>query len=524
MTLMKNYPKAIVACLLLVCLSALAADSSKPLTLSTRSRVETSKGSGKYQVVNKTVEWEPKKTAIIICDMWNQHWCTGATERVAEMAPRMNDVIKEARRRGVFIVHCPSDTMKFYAGAPQRKRAQEAPKIKPPADVSKWKSLNLAREGPLPIDDSDGGCDDQPQCKQGGPWKREIATLEIAPEDAITDNGEEVYNLLQQSGIDNVIIMGVHANMCALGRPFSIRQMVSVGKNVLLMRDLTDTMYNSRKKPFVSHFAGTDLVVEHIEKYWCPSITSADILGGQPFRFKDDKRSQIAFLISEPEYHTAETLPEFAKKELAFRGFHCTFIQADASDPNAFTGIEAIKNADLLVVSVRRRTPPKEQLELIRQHLNAGRPLVGIRNASHAFDAKPPDERHDSWSTFDVDILGASYQGHYANKPPNSPATLLSVVADAATHPVLTGIPAGGVRVTSHLYKSRNLAPTVTPLLNGQLEGTSSIEPVAWVNTGNQRRVFYTSLGNPEDFQLPAFRRLLLNGILWSLNQPTPPR
>jgi hypothetical protein len=78
--------------------------------------------------------------------------------------------------------------------------------------------------------------------------------------------------------------------MCVLGRPFSIRQMVSLGKSVLLMRDMTDTMYNSRKRPFVSHFAGTDLVVEHIERYWCPSITSADFLGGAPFRFKGDTR------------------------------------------------------------------------------------------------------------------------------------------------------------------------------------------------------------------------------------------
>ncbi|MBI3849228.1 MAG: ThuA domain-containing protein [Verrucomicrobia bacterium] len=522
MTLLKNHRTAFAAALLFVCLSGIAADSSKPITLSARGRVETPKGSGQYEIVNRTVEWDPKKTAIIICDMWDQHWCKGATERVAEMAPRMNDVIKEARRRGVFIIHCPSDTMKFYEGTPQRKRAQDAPKVKPPADVSKWKSLNLAKEGPLPIDDSDGGCDDQPQCKQGGPWKREIATLEVAPEDAITDNGEEVYNLLHQAAIDNVIIMGVHANMCVLGRPFSIRQMVSVGKNVLLMRDMTDTMYNSRKRPFVSHFAGTELVVEHIEKFWCPSITSADILGGQPFRFKDDKRPQITFLINEPEYHTAETLPEFAKKELAFRGFNCTFLHADASDTNAFSGIEAIKNADLLVVSVRRRTPPKEQLELIRQHLNAGKPSVGIRTASHAFDAKPPDDRHEAWSTFDVDVLGANYQGHYGKQPANQPAALLKTIA-ASTHPVLTGIPTDEFPVMSHLYKSRNPAPTVTLLMTGHVAGNETIEPVAWVNTSNHHRVFYTSLGSPEDFQLPAFRRLLLNGILWALDQPIPP-
>jgi hypothetical protein len=96
---------------------------------------------------------------------------------------------------------------------------------------------------------------------------------------------------MQQRGIENVIVMGVHGNMCVLGRPFAIRQMVKQGKNVVLVRDMTDTMYNSRKSPFVSHFAGTDLIVEHIEKYWCPSITSVDFLGGEPFHFQADKRS-----------------------------------------------------------------------------------------------------------------------------------------------------------------------------------------------------------------------------------------
>jgi hypothetical protein len=111
--------------------------------------------------------------------------------------------------------------------------------------------------------------------------RRQIAALEIAAGDAITDSAEAYY-LLRQRGIVNVIVMGVHTNMCVLGRPFSIRQMVRQGLNVVLMRDLTDTMYNSRRAPYVSHFAGTNLVVEHIEKYWCSSITSSDIVGGRP--------------------------------------------------------------------------------------------------------------------------------------------------------------------------------------------------------------------------------------------------
>jgi len=89
--------------------------------------------------------------------------------------------------------------------------------------------------------------------------------------------------------------MGVHQNMCVLGRSFSIRQMVGQGQNVALLRDLTDSMYNSRKRPLVDHFTGNDLVTWHIEKYWCPTLTSDQIIGGQPFRFGGDAQPPRIF-------------------------------------------------------------------------------------------------------------------------------------------------------------------------------------------------------------------------------------
>src|SRR5262245_12888772 len=72
--------------------------------------------------------------------------------------------------------------------------------------------------------------------------------------------------------------MGVHMNMCVLGRTFGIRPMVKLGKNVVLARDLTDAMYDPRQPPYVSHARGTELVVEHIERYWCPSILGKDLM------------------------------------------------------------------------------------------------------------------------------------------------------------------------------------------------------------------------------------------------------
>jgi hypothetical protein len=145
-------------------------------------------------------------------------------------------------------------------------------------------------EPALPIDDSDMGCDCAVKCKIREAWSRQIATIEIAAGDALTDNGQEAWNLLQARGIDNVILCGVHLNMCVLGRPFAIRQMVRLGKNVALIRDLTDTMYNPEKPPKVSHFEGTDLVVEHVEKYFCPSFLSTDITGKPAFHFNGANR------------------------------------------------------------------------------------------------------------------------------------------------------------------------------------------------------------------------------------------
>jgi hypothetical protein len=153
-----------------------------------------------------------------------------------------------------------------------------------------WCWPDSQRETDLPIDDSDMGCDCAVKCKIRDAWTRQISTIQIVNEDAVTDNGQETFNLLAERGIQNVILMGVHLNMCVLGRPFAIRQMVQQGKNVALMRDMTDTMYNHEKRPVVSHFQGTDLVVKHIEKYWCPSFTSSDITGRPAFRFKEDRR------------------------------------------------------------------------------------------------------------------------------------------------------------------------------------------------------------------------------------------
>jgi nicotinamidase-related amidase len=239
-------------------------------------------------VSEQTLQWDPRQTALVICDMWDRHWCAGATRRVGEMVGRLNDVANALRREGVLIIHCPSDTtMKFYKDTPQRKLAQQAPPVETKIPLTPWVHIDPRREDPLPIDDSDHGCDCEPKCPPAGPWKRQHEAIAIEAGDAITES-VEAYYLMRQRGIANLIVSGVHTNMCVLGRPFGIRQMVTQGTNVVLLRDLTDAMYNPRMAPHVSHFDGTRKVIEHIERFWCPSITSVSLIGGEEFRFNGD--------------------------------------------------------------------------------------------------------------------------------------------------------------------------------------------------------------------------------------------
>ncbi len=520
---------------LLTFVGALPAEDAAPLRLHKRSRVEMA---GRWAVREQDENWAANQTALIVCDVWDSHHCLNAVRRVEEMAPRMNKVIEAARARGVFIIHAPSSCMAAYEGHPARQRAQMAPTASNlPADISQWcHKIPSEEHGQYPIDQSDGGEDDDPAEHRAwherlagmgrnpkAPWKAQVDLLQIADSDAISDSGVEVWNLLEQRGIRNVVVLGVHTNMCVLGRPFGLRQMAKNGKNVVLMRDMTDTMYNPRMRPFVTHYQGTDLIVEHIEKYVCPTITSSDFLGGEPFRFRHDRRS-IVMMIGEDEYKTKETLPEFAQSELETRGFQIQIVHADSNDPNQFPGLEAaIEKADLLLVSVRRRTPTSDQLSAVRKHLEAGKPLVGIRTASHAFSLRnnnPPAAGHAAWLDFDPRILGGHYTGHHGN---DLPQVKTSGAPGAATHPILAYLDLAAIGGHGSLYKVAPLEPSTTPLLIGTIPNHPS-EPVAWTNEPRlgHSRVFYTSLGHPEDFQNPAFRQLLLNGICWTIHNAPP--
>lgn len=494
-------------------LSQAGAEDAAVFKLPLRSRVELSKNSGQFNVRWNSTEWDARKTAVVVCDMWDKHWCEPSTARVAEMAPRMNQLVCEARRRGALVIHCPSDTMDYYKDWPQFKLAASAPEAPTQSPLQRWRKLDPAHEAPLPIDDSDGGCDCAPQIKPYKAWSHQIDAIKIEPADAITDSAQACH-LMRQRGIENVLVMGVHLNMCVLGRPFSIRQLVAQGLNVALVRDMTDTMYNPAMKPFASHFTGNDLMLEHVEKFWCPSVSSADILGGNEFRFSQDTRPRLLIASAEEEYKTADTLPAFALEQLG-REYAVGYVFGGPRSEHTLQGIKQIKDADILLLAMRRRILLKEQLEFFRAHVAAGKALISIRTSVHALsplarEAVPTDCA--VWDDFDKTVLGCNYNNHYAAKSQN----VISVLPSAKNNSLLKGVEPLEFPTSGTLYKVAPLDPSAVPLLQGTIQDAPP-ECVAWTLVrGKGQRVFVTTLGHPDDFKLPQFVRLLKNGIDWA--------
>jgi type 1 glutamine amidotransferase len=230
---------------------------------------------------------------------------------------------------------------------------------------------------------------------------------------------------------------------------------------------------------------------------------------------------RVVIMIGEDEYKTWETLPVFAEKELTPLGYAVRIVQADPADKHSFPGlVEALKEADLLVLSVRRRSPPKDQLAAVRRHLEAGKSLVAIRTSSHAFSVRGADQealaKHPEraeWPEFDRDVLGGNYTGHHGT----GPTTWTFPAPGGTQHPMFNS----GVGIwtsVASLYKTGPLLADTQILLFGRIPD-QPLEPLAWTRFYGERRarVFYTSLGHESDFTQEPFRRLLISAVAWGL-------
>jgi type 1 glutamine amidotransferase len=246
-----------------------------------------------------------------------------------------------------------------------------------------------------------------------------------------------------------------------------------------------------------------------------------NILSSRPAAGQERVHPHVVFLIGEDEYKTETTLPPFARTELEPAGLRVAIIHASKDDPNDFPGmVQALADADLVLVSVRRRTPPQDQLDALRSYLDRGKPLIGIRTACHAFALRPKDKPapgRAQWPDFDPQVIG----GHYVNHHGAGPKSAVTVAPGASGHAILRGVDAAKLIGNGSLYRVSPLEPGTTPLLIGTIPDKDP-EPIAWTHTygPRQARVFYTSLGHIDDFDEPGFRRLLTNAVFWALDRP----
>lgn len=261
---------------------------------------------------------------------------------------------------------------------------------------------------------------------------------------------------------------------------------------------------------------------------WClccvlGSLVALGVTGAPSLLAADAKKPHVVFVTGDDEYRSEVSMPMIAKILEARHGMRTSIAYAKPTPQTKdnIVGLEALKDADLAVFFVRFRALPDDQLKMITDYVDSGKPLVGLRTATHSF-LYPAGNPHVSLNdSFGREVWGQKWLFHNGH---NS-STDVEVIAEQKDHPTLRGVDPK-FHCRSWLYHVLPLEGDCTPLLTGKAVKSERKEhdpnPVAWTKTHRGGRVFFTTLGHPQDFELPAMRRLLINGILWSLGQEVP--
>lgn len=228
------------------------------------------------------------------------------------------------------------------------------------------------------------------------------------------------------------------------------------------------------------------------------------------------KKPSIVFLVTKDtnNYEADRTVPKFAEFLEKEHGYKTKVLLGTGEHGNySYSNLDALSDADLLVVFARRIALPHIQMKAIKEYVSNGKPVVGIRTAHHAFALNDYKKKggHEEWPSFTADILGCENKGY----GPVDAGYKVSVIPEAAGHPVLKNIRVNQWHSKGSIYHVSLLDKNADVLLEGEIDGKT--EPVAWTRTTGKNKVFYTSLGYPEDFDTVQFRTLLVNGIRWVL-------
>ncbi len=245
------------------------------------------------------------------------------------------------------------------------------------------------------------------------------------------------------------------------------------------------------------------------------------------------KGKRVVFVVADQEYRSEESMPVFAKMLEAHHGFRCTVLMpANPKISDNLPGLEALDNADLMVLFLRFQELPDAQMKHIIDYTNSGRPIVALRTSTHAFNyQKNPASPYARYSFrsrefeggYGRQVLGETWVGHYGAHQKESTRGIPAPGMER--HPILRGV--REVWGPSDVYAITTLTGDAKPVLLGEvlsgMEPTSPPNPnkkpvpVAWIKTYNRARVFTTTMGHAGDFLNEGFRRMLVNACCWAL-------
>lgn len=261
--------RPVLQCIVILCAagqtmsSAALALPPASLTLTLQTRDEN----GVVQTRDETID--PKHVGIVVVDPWNFHWCKTATMRVDALIPRLNRSLQAARELGMTVMLCPSDVVDNYVGWPQREIVLAMAKRPEPPLIS------IA----CPAPPDGGGCAcGHDRCVVNYGWDGMHPDLKIGPDDLIPDTLQEVWTICQDRELTHLIYMGVHTQVCLLGKPMGLRNLKAAGMRCILARDLTDAHPGYAPERGFTPDAHTAEVVAHFERYLAPTIVMADEL------------------------------------------------------------------------------------------------------------------------------------------------------------------------------------------------------------------------------------------------------
>jgi len=222
---------------------------------------------GHVQMVEREID--PAKTGVVVIDMWNYHWCKTATERVGALVPRMERCLRAARQLGMQVFYAPTDAVDAYLGTPQRERVLVMP-LEP---------LPALKEITCPKPPQGPGCAcGREKCGGNFGWDGMHPDLSIAEADLMPNSFEQLYTLCKSRGIEHLLFLGVHTQVCLLHKSVGMMNMKRAGFDCILARDLTDAHPDYDPAKGVTPDDLTARTVAHFERYLCSSVQLYDEL------------------------------------------------------------------------------------------------------------------------------------------------------------------------------------------------------------------------------------------------------